>query len=173
MRIVRGRADARWLPSRHRFAIFRLFAYLRLRRAKPERNDALMLAVDRDQSAYEHHAASLWIVLTVTCYVAGTMFGRWPVPLAVAAALPVSAVLIEIPVYVSGLLLRAGSRVNGIVFMTLLGGASLYLARQATWVRYAAWQFLAVVTLNALAAAFVFVLRHAIARLERGVLSDE
>ena len=34
-RIVRNRADARLLPSRHDFALFRLVAWMRLRRAKP------------------------------------------------------------------------------------------------------------------------------------------
>ncbi len=31
MKMVQGNAAARWLPSRHNFALFRLLAYLRLR----------------------------------------------------------------------------------------------------------------------------------------------
>ena len=171
MKMVRGRADARWLPSRHRFALFRLYAALRLRLAKPEPRDSLMLIVDRDQSAYEHHGLSLWIVLTVTCYVAGTLPGRWPLPLALLAALPLAVVAVVAVVILGGLLLGSGERA-GVAFMLVLAVASGVVARHASWSRFVAWHFFAVVALNAVAAAIVFVLRGPIARMERELLSE-
>jgi hypothetical protein len=172
VKAVRGRADARWLPSRHRFALFRLYAYVRLLGAKPEPRPGLILIIDRDQTAYEHHLVSLWIAATSTCYVAATLFRGLPVPVAIAVAIPVAALALEVPFYISGLLLRGGSRLNGIVYMFLLAVASIHIVRQPSWVRFVAWQFFAVIALNTAAAAIVFVLRAPIARLERGFVSE-
>jgi hypothetical protein len=169
---IRGRTDARWLPSRHHFALFRLYAFIRLLGARPERREGLILIVDRDQTAFEHHGVSLWVFLMSTCYVATTLFRALPLAAAFALALPVAGLLIEVPFLSSGLILRQGARVNGIVFMLCLAGASLYVARQPTWARFVAWQFFAMVGLNAIAAVLVFLLRGPIARLERGVASE-
>jgi hypothetical protein len=171
VKLVRGRADARWLPSRHRFALFRLYAFLRLLGAKPEHREGLVLVVDRDQTAFEHHGASLWIVLTAACYFAASLFRGWPLPVAMIAALAAAAVAVELPL-LSGLILRSGARASAIVTIALLIAASVHFARQTSWVRFAAWQFLGVLALNALASIIVFLLRAPIARLERGVLSE-
>lgn len=173
MNMVRGRAEARWLPSRHHFAMFRLYAYLRLRGARPEPREGLVLIVDRDQTAFEHHGASLWIVLTLSCYVASTLFPNWPVAAAIVPSVLIAAAAIEVPFCLSGVVLRRGARVNGAVVMLLLVAASAHFARAATWVRFAAWQFLGVLAVNAVAAIIVFLLREPIARLERGVLSEQ
>lgn len=172
MKMVRGHAEARWLPSRHRFALCRLYAFLRLSTAKAEPRDGLMLVVDRDQTAWEHHGIALWIGLTVTCYIAGTLFRHWRPAVALLVALPIAAAVLEILIVAGGLLTRSNGRANGILFMLLFAAASLYVARQASWVRFAAWQVFAVAALNALAAALVFLLRGPIARLERGVVSE-
>ena len=73
MRVVRGRADARWLPSRHNFALFRLAAFLRLRRARPEPCDGSCV-IDRHQSAMETWLVMSWVTLTFACYLAATLF---------------------------------------------------------------------------------------------------
>ena len=164
MIVIRGREEARWLPSRHRFGLFRLFAFVKSRTARPRPHEGLMLVIDRDQSGYEHYAISTWIVLTVTCYLAATLFGGWPLALGFAAALPAAAIAIEVPVWVTGLI-AGNARVNGIVFMLLMIAASAYLATTQTWVRFAAWQFLAVLVINAIAAVVVFL-------LERGAPSE-
>ena len=171
MMLVRGRGEARWLPSRHTFALFRLFAFLKLRGAQPEPRERLALVVDRGQTAIEHHLMSVWVVLTVTCYVAATLFASWPLPLALPVAFFVAAIVIQIPVVGFGLIVPS-HRVNAGILMSLLLAAAAYFATQRTWVRFAAWQFLAVVALNALASAIVFLLREPIARLERGVVSE-
>lgn len=168
MKIVRGRADARWLPSRFNFALFRLFAFLRLRAAKPDTRD-VSLIVDRNQNNLESYSLAAWTTLTVTCYAAGTLLESWPLPLALLAGIPLAITLMEIPVVVLGLLFRRRASnigLNSVVLMSLLIGAALYFARAQSWVRFAAWQFLAGVVLNAIAAPLLFVLRGRIARLE-------
>jgi hypothetical protein len=168
VKIVRGRVDARWLPSRFRFALFRLFAYLRLRAAKPLARD-VSLIIDPDQNNIESYSLAAWTTLTVSCYTAGTLLESWPLPLALLAGIPVAITLMEIPVVALGLLLRhraSNIGLNSVVLMSLLIGAALYFARAQSWVRFAAWQFLAGVLLNAVAAPLVFLLRGRIARLE-------
>jgi hypothetical protein len=172
VRLIRGRAEARWLPSRHRFALFRLYAFLRLRSAKPEPRRGLVLVVDRDQTAFEHHGVSLWVVATITCYFAAGLFGAWPLPAALLAGLASAAVAIEVPVWVGGFIFGRAGRANGVATMAALIAASIHFARQTTWVRFAAWQFLGLIAINAVASLIVFLLRAPIARLERGVVSE-
>ncbi len=173
MRIVRGRADARWFPSRHHFALFRLFAYLKLRRAKPEPWDGT-LVIDRHQSATETWMVMSWMTLTLACYLAVTLFAGWHVAPAMLVALPLAIVLFEVPAIVSALTIAPlfrtnGSRVNGFVVMLLFSAASAYFARHPSWIRFVAWQFLALLALNALAAVIAFPLRHSMAHLEAEV----
>jgi hypothetical protein len=171
---VRGRADARWFPSRHNFALFRLAAYLRLRRARPEVRD-VFLVIDRHQSATETWMVMCWLIATLACYLAVSLFAGWHVAIALAIALPLSVALLEVPALISALTIapfaRDGIRVNSIVVMLLFTAASAYFAMRPTWVRFIAWQFLAVLALNAIAAVIVFALRDPIAQLEGGVTS--
>jgi len=172
MTIVRGRADARRLPSRHRFALFRLAALMRLRNAAPRPAD-VVLFLDRDQNAIDHHAASLWIVLTIACYLAGTLFAAWPVVAALAVSVPLALMAVQFPVAIIGLLTARTARrhlINSVALMSVLILLAVHFARGTSWVRFAAWQFLAVIGLNAIAAVIVFLLRAPIARLEREVI---
>lgn len=171
MNVVRGRADARWLPSRHRYALLKLFAFLRLQSARPEPREGLVMIVDRDQTAIEHHGVSLWIALTVTCYLAATVFSRWPLPLALPFALLLSPIAIHVPLLSIAALTLGNRRVNSFMLMFAFVALAIYFARHPSWARFAAWQFLAFVALNGIAAVIVFALRAPIARLERGVSS--
>lgn len=175
MRLIRGRGDARWLPSRHNFALFRLAAYLFARSAKPEPSDAIFV-VDRHQSTVETYAVSLWVLFTLTCYVAATLFASWPVPLALAAALPVAAVAAHVPFFVTAAFLAPFTmrdelhlRAQSFLMMLTLLGLAGWFATRPSWVRFAAWQFLGFAALNAVAAAIVFTLRGSIARLENAI----
>jgi hypothetical protein len=183
VRLVRGRADARWFPSRHNFALFRLMAYVRLHRAPPEPGDGI-LVIDRHQSTTETWLATSWVTLTFACYVAASLFAGWSLAAALLVSLPLAIVLLQVPAILSALtvapLVRfmtggraSGIRVNGIAVMLLLSAASAHFARQTTWVRFVAWQFLALLALNAIAAVIAFVLRDSIARLEGGVISAQ
>lgn len=180
MKFIRGRADARWLPSRHSTALFRLAAYLGLRRARPEVR-GMILVIDRHQSATETWLVMCWVVLTAGCSVAATLFASWPAPLAVAAGVPVAIAALQIAAILSALIvgplwrLVTRSRridsiaVNGAAVMLLVAAAAGYMATRPTWVRFAGWQFLLLLALNAVAAAIVFLLRDSIAQLEAAV----
>lgn len=179
MRLVRGRADARWFPSRHNFALFRLMAYLRLRRARPEHRDVILI-IDRHQSAFETWLVTSWVTLTFACYLAATLFVDWNIALALVASLPLAIVLLEIPAIISALTIapalrtitrgRAdGIRTNSVVMMLMFGAASVYFARHPTWIRFVAWQFLGLLALNAVAAVIAFTLRDSMARIETSV----
>jgi hypothetical protein len=179
VRLVRGRADARWFPSRHNFALFRLIAYLRLRRAQPEHRNVILI-IDRHQSAGETWLVMSWVTLTFACYLAATVFVDWHIALALPVSLPLAVVLLEVPAILSALTIAPlfnavarnrthGFHVNGVVIMLLFSAASAYFARHPSWVRFVAWQFLALLALNAIAAMVVFPLRHSIARLEAQV----
>jgi hypothetical protein len=174
VKFVRGRADARWLPSRHHFALFRLAAFLRLQRARPEHRDVIMV-IDRHQSTTETWMVTCWLTVTLACYLAVTLLAGWHVAIALATALPLAFVLLEVPAIVSALIVaplaQNGIRVNGVAVMLLFTAASAYFATRPTWIRFIAWQFLALLALNAVAAVIAFALRGAIAQLEGGVTS--
>ena len=175
MRLVRGRADARWLPSRHNFALFRLGAFFRLRRAEPEHRDGIMV-IDRQQSATEPWLVMCWLIATLACYLAVTLFAQWHVAIAIATSLPLAFALLEVPAVISALTIapftQNGIRANGFAVMLSFTAASVHFATRPTWIRFVAWQFLALLALNAIASVIVFALRDAIARLERGVTSE-
>jgi hypothetical protein len=179
VRLVRGRADARWFPSRHNFALFRLAAFLRLRHAPPEPRNVI-LVIDRHQSAAETWLVMSWVTLTLACYLAVTVFVDWNVAVALLVSLPLAIALLEVPAIVSALTiapawraLRGADadsiRINGIVVMLLFVAASAFFATHPTWVRFVAWLFLALLALNGIAAVVVFSLRGSIAQLEAAI----
>jgi hypothetical protein len=154
VRIVRDREDARWLPSRFHFALFRLFAFARMLAARPRERRGMMLVIDRDQSEVEHYTVALWIVLTVSCLLGSIM--------PVLVALVITPFALQIPLYIFG----RGIRFNSILTMTLIAIPAAYLARKPVWVRYAAWQFLAMIALNAVAALIMLALRGEVRKME-------
>ncbi|HUR81668.1 MAG TPA: hypothetical protein VM733_12945 [Thermoanaerobaculia bacterium] len=176
MKIVRGRADARWLPSRFNFALFRLLAFSMMRVAAPEHRD-VSLIIDRNQNNLESHLVGLWTTLTVTCWLAGTLFASWPVPLALVVAFPLAINCLSFPV-VAMLAARRGATnvgLNSVMIMTMLIIAALCFARAHTWIRFVAWQFLGGIALNAIAAPFAYLLRGSIAEMDNaaGGISSE
>ena len=149
--------------ARHRFALFRLAALLRT--PKPTTPANVVLFMNRDQNAIDHYAASLWIVLTLTCYLAATLFARWPIAAALLVGFLIAATLVQIVVaFLCLITMRVAQRqrINSAALMALLIALAAYFARATSWVRFVAWLFLAVVALNALAAAVVFLLRDRI-----------
>ncbi len=168
MKVVRGRADARWLPSRYSFALFRLYGFLKMRRARPQTADVALM-IDRNQSATESFTVGAWILLTLAAYVAATLARWWTLPGALVAAIPIALLLINASIVVIGvLLIHRGNnlRLNSIVLMALMTCAAAHFARAQSWVRFFAWQFLAVLALNALAAVCVLLLRDAMDEAE-------
>jgi len=175
MKTVRGRRDARWLPSRHNFALFRLAAYLRARTAAPEPADVFLI-VDRHQTAFENYSVSVWVLFTLTCFIAASLFASWPVPVAIAVALPVAAAATHAPwaivsAFLAPFAMRHEThlRIQSWAMMSCLLVTAIWFATRASWVRFAAWQFLAFAVVNAAAAAIFFLLRGSVARLESAV----
>jgi peptidoglycan/xylan/chitin deacetylase (PgdA/CDA1 family) len=104
-----------------------------LRKPSPEPNVAYV--IDRDQSAIENYAISIWIAATVSCYLAP--YVTWWL------ALPVALIAIQIPIYATGLLFN-NRRVNGVVIWLLLAVTSY-------WGGWVGWVFYGVVAANAIA----------------------
>lgn len=171
MRSIRDCAEARWLPSRFRYALFRLFAYVKLRQARPEPRPGLLLVVDRDQNPIESSALSLWVLLTLSAWVTYELMRLVPAAAAVVLAPLAAAVLIELPLFVICLpLARLGVRMDpqasSVVFLSLLTVAAGWYALVPAWVRFVSWQFLAGLGLNGAAALVAFALRRRIAAAE-------
>ncbi len=173
MKMVHGNAAARWLPSRHNFALFRLLAYVRLRNARPE-PAAVILGVDRHQSNTETWLVTVWVLLMATIFIAAV----FAVPLALSFILAVAG--FQVALITSGLTLAPlwnaatrldtpGVKVSSFAIMALLAAAAAYCATRPTWVRFAGWHFLSMLALNAIAAVIVFLLRGPIAQLEATV----
>ena len=154
MRIVRDREDARWLPSRFRFALFRLLAFVRMTFTKPRERRGIIIAIDPDQSTLENTTISIWFSATTTCFFAALM--------PIAVAIPATILFVQIPMYI----VAGGQRVNSKVLISLAAIAAAYLATTPSWIRFAAWQFLAMIALNAVAALILLPLRGAVRRME-------
>lgn len=179
MRVVRDRADARGLPSRRHFALTRLIALVRMQQRLPISQHGLILPMDRDQSAAENYGISIWIVLTVSCYVTYRLAQRLPLALAALLSIPAAAALIEVPIYVVGAVfiplwnavrkrrIENNIRLNSVVMMTLLIAAAAYFATVPSWVSIPAWLFLGIAAMNAIAAAILRLLRGRVLELER------
>jgi hypothetical protein len=169
MRTVRDRADARWLPSRFRYAAFKLLAYLILRRTPPRIQRGLVLVVDRDQSALEHHTLAVYILLTVSCYAAAVVSLRYPAVIGVIASIPLAVLAVEAPLYIAGLI---APQKRHMAFQTFsiwvfLTAAAAYFATWKTWVRFPAWLFLLALAVNGAFAVVVRMLRGRIAEQEK------
>lgn len=169
MRVVRDRAEARWLPSRHRYALARLIAFLRLRNAGSEPRSGLVLAVDRDQSTAENMTLGFSVWFIWTCYAAAILPGPWKVtaPLLSHLGLQVTIVGTVLILHLFGRDLWAfNHRINSTLLFILLLLASSYFAATQLWVRFVAWVVLAVFVLNAVAATILFLLRKSVRELE-------
>jgi hypothetical protein len=170
--VVTDRPEARWLPSRHRFALARLVAYARLQGARAgEKNvDHLILPIDRDQTAAEMHGVAIWIFVTTVCYVAAVL--PLIVPAAIAVAIPIAAIALHFPIVVIGPIVRMligdGDHIKiiSVITMALLVMASAYVAMSSSWSRYVAWLFFAVLVVNGAASVVVWLLRGGVRAAE-------
>ncbi|MEA2336532.1 MAG: hypothetical protein QOE82_539, partial [Thermoanaerobaculia bacterium] len=102
MNVVVDRPEARWLPSRHRFALARLIAYVTLRGARgvAEKPEHLILPIDRDQTAVEMNSIAVWVLATTICYVAAVLPLAWPIALIIA--IPLALIAVHFPIVVIG-----------------------------------------------------------------------
>ena len=177
MKIVRDRRDARWLPSRFHFALFRLYAYIRLRAAKPEPVRGMILSIDRDQSASESFLVTACVVLAASAYFAALFEDSMSAPAAYLVGIVAAIVSIQALIAIAGVVITfvlrravqsAGTLIS-LLIMTLMIAAGIAVALSDSPARYVAVGFLTLVALNALAAIVVFLLRNRIANAEQSV----
>jgi len=170
--VIADKPEAHWLPSRHRFALSRLIAYAKLRRARAIANNAehLILPIDRDQTAAEMNGVALWVFFTTVCYIAAVL--PLILPAAIVAAIPLAAIALQFPIVGIGpivrMLLGDGDHIKiiSVITMALLVIASSYFAVSSSWPRYVAWFFFAVLVVNGAAALVVWLLRNGIREAE-------
>jgi hypothetical protein len=177
VKVIRDRRDARWLPSRFHFALFRLFAYLRLRATKPQPSRGVVMVVDQYQSAGENYAVTICIFVVMISFVTALLNPTMSLPAACAIALPAAAVIIQVQIVLTGVIITIARKVaptegdnlavSSIALMTLTIGAAIFTFIRDSPARFVAGAFLLLVALNAIAAVLVFLMRGAITDAER------
>jgi hypothetical protein len=165
VKVVRDRPEARLLPSRNRLAAFRLIAFVRATVSRPRGGQRRSIVVlDRDQSTFENYTVSVVVLGVWSAYFS------YLVPLLAAVSPLVMGIVLQVPIYVTGLLLpkgRENHRVQSRVMFALLIAASLWFATRVPWVRFVADGFLLLVAVNAIAALILLPLRGRVSELER------
>jgi tetrahydromethanopterin S-methyltransferase subunit E len=115
--------------KRNRFALPKLIARIaRREKPLPAGVDRVLLADDRDQSAIENYTVCIWFCATVVVYIAAALPLQFP--LALLAAIPLTAIAIEIPIYAGG---------NSFVLMLLHFLASAYFVSHSGPAFYVAY----------------------------------
>ena len=142
------------MTSRHNFALARLLSECGGKSAALEPGvDRVILATDRHQSALENYTAAFGYLALVACFLAAFM-PLW-------AAIPLSPIVIQIPIYAFGL--TFGNRRAVAAGYMLCGAAMAWvLVLQPWWIRFAGYAFFAVIALNAVAFVILWLLRKRI-----------
>lgn len=174
MKIARPQAAVPWAPSRHRYALFRLIAYLRLARTQAQscvRDESRVLAIDRDQSMFEQYTIAVFVWVTVAAFLAAMLSTRVILPLAIAVSIPIAALLFSMGVVVTGVAITPALHAIGLprgvsniapnswVLLTCVFLPSSYFAISNSWARYPAWLFLGAMVMNGVASIVLFFLR--------------
>ena len=120
--------------------------------------------IDRNQSTPEAFAvAALVFVTTVVEVTALLPFRLW---ISALLAIVVTPWLLQIPLYVFGLLFRS-EKVTSIAILTLVAITAGFVAAQPTPARFVMWFFFGAFALNALAWVIVQLLRSRMQALEQ------
>ena len=181
------RPEGRWLPSRYRYAIFRLTAFLLLRRsapyqpATPERRYALI--IDRDQNPIESFALSLFLVTwsSACASIAATRYAGVRPALA-AGLFPILLVImpfiLQVVLYVVGGLLAVFRRVglpvaeanHGVqtatFFLVMLAAATIVSTSGRPALAILGWSWFALLGINGAAALMMRLLAKPVAAAE-------
>jgi hypothetical protein len=172
VKVIHDRPEAALLPSRRRFALARLIAFVRASVAHVAPLPAgahVTFTIDRDQDAAEMYAVAIWYTLTTAVYATALL--PLPLPLAIIGSILLTPWLVEIPFHISGGLFpatrnRDNRALNSIWMMSLTTLASAYVATLPSPARYVAWFFFAVLALNAIAFVIMWLLRARVRKLE-------
>src|SRR5262249_25855727 len=114
--------------------------------------DRIILADNRYQSAVENYTAAIGYLALVSCFLAAFM------PL--YAAIPLSLIAIELPIYAFGLPFN-NRRVVSIGYALCGAAMAVYLVLQPRWIRFGGYAYFGVMALNAVAFVIMW-LRHRI-----------
>lgn len=176
MRIIRGRADARWLPSRYSLAMFRLYAFFRASTAPAEEHPEIVLSVETHQAAAEAFLTAAAGFVMSYVYIADVLTEVLPVLVAILLALPVTSIAIQIPLYVFGLtltpLLRLVLRkqqslsITSALYFLLFAASSVVMLGRSMPARVVAWAFFVACALELVSKVIAFALRERMARME-------
>jgi hypothetical protein len=157
---------AKWLPSRHHYALAKLIAFciFRTRKAEAAPQQARYVFPAQDhQSAAECFLVAGWMLVTAVVELAALLPFR-PWISAVVAVLTVPW-LLQIPLFVLGS--AFGSRtLTSVSTFTIMAIASTFVAAMPGVVRYSAFFFFVVLAANALAWPIVWLLRQPMSALE-------
>ncbi len=179
MTVIRDRADARWLPSRFDFALFRLFAYVRLKTIGPEPRQGIVLSVERHQSAIENFMIPICVLVVIAAFMASIIASMLPIEVACLIALPAAGVLIPMQMVLTGLVITPLVRkltglgghcrvaINAAVLSAIAITAATLLAVGASPLRHIGTAYLILLAANAIASVLVFMMQRPIADLER------
>ncbi|HEX9163839.1 MAG TPA: hypothetical protein VF980_19175 [Thermoanaerobaculia bacterium] len=179
MKVVRDRRDARWLPGRFNFALFRLLAYARLRAASPRRACGTILIVDRYQSAFETYTVAACVLIVFAAFGTSLFEASMSMPAACILGALFAILLAQLLAVILGAvvipILRMVIRIpdalivtiNGAVHMALVTTAAALLAVSDSRLRYGGAAFLLLIAANALAAIVNLFLRDSFLAAER------
>lgn len=178
MTFIRDHDEARGLPSRSRFAAFRVLSFIRFPREHESTTLGTAYVVDRDQNAFEHFSVALLVLAVTVCYLA-SFFSRWLTwPAAAAAGLLLSPAVVELPFLAMGFIVmplwrrfrgstdRDNLRANSLVTMGILFVLSAWFAVHAGWTRIIAFTVLSLFFVNAICAVVSWFLGDRFKELE-------
>jgi hypothetical protein len=158
---------AKWLPSRHRYALGKLIAFLVFRAQKrgiTPTSTRYAFPVDDNQSAAETFLVAVWVFLTAVVEMAALLpFRPWVSAIIAVITMPW---LLQIPLYVVGLIFGSRTLISMTTF-TILAITSAFVAVMPMMARYVAWLFFAVLAANALAWPIAWLLREPMRALEQ------
>jgi hypothetical protein len=177
--VVRDRADARWLPSRFDFALFRLFAYFRLKTIQPVVKRGLVLSIERHQSAVENYLITICVCVVITAFLASIIAATLPLGAACLIALPATGVLVSVEIVMMGVAIAplvrkvtgmsgaASIALNSVVMSAIAMTAAVLLSVSSSPLRHIGTAYLILIAANAVASVVVFLMQRRIADLER------
>lgn len=116
------------------------------------------------------NGVAIWVMITTTAYVAASL--PFTLPVSILLAIPLAAMAIQVPFLPGGALLRLllgdGNHIKivSVTTMALLLIVSSYFAMKTTWPRFVAWFFIAVLIINSVAAALLWLMRDQIRAAE-------
>lgn len=179
MNVIRDRADARWLPTRFDFALFRLFAWFRLKTTHPEEKKGLVLSIERHQSAVENYLIGICVWVVIAAFLASIFAATLPLGAACLIALPAAGVLVSVEIVIMGTMImplirkmtgvsgEAGIAANSVVTSAIALAAATLLAVGESPLRFIGYAYLIMIAANAIASVIVFLMQQQFIEMER------